>query len=76
MVEELTEIQEAFLSDLRASGSIILSMTKIQDKYSDIASKASIKRNIEALVNSGIVKRNNYKINHNGKITSTTIYKL
>ena len=76
MIKELTQTQEAFLADLSNSNVICMSMVELQEKYSQIASKASIKRNIEELVANGMVKRYHHKMVHNGRITSTTMYKL
>lgn len=78
MVElELTKTQEAFLDDLRDSKILIISMKSIQEKYSHIASKASIKRDIETLVVDGIIERNKMKtVGHNGRYLSSTSYKI
>ena len=73
---ELTIFQEQFLVDLSVVGTLTISMVQIQEKYANIASKASIKRNVNALVSDGIIKRHHFKIIHNGKITSTTIYQI
>ena len=51
------ETQNTFLSDLRAQGSTITSMDQLQKKYSHIASKASIKRDITSLLEDGSVDR-------------------
>lgn len=71
----LTNTQEAFLSDLNNSKVIIASMAELQEKYAENCSKSSVKRDIDFLVANFMVTRENHIRNHNGKITSTTIYK-
>jgi len=74
MTTELTLTQEAFLKDLKAHKVLCISMVQIQKKYSDIASKASIKRDIESLVVDGLIIRTHRKLMVRGKITSSTMY--
>lgn len=73
---ELTNTQEQFLIDLANFKCIIASMVELQEKYAHIASKASIKRDIDSLVSNHIITREHNKLFSNGKITSITIYKL
>lgn len=76
MVVELTKAQEAFLSDLKTHTAISISMTQLQERYANIQSKASIKRDIETLIADGIIKRTHHKLVTRGRITSSTIYQL
>jgi hypothetical protein len=75
MTTQLTNTQEAFLSDLSHSNTIIMSMDLLQKKYSTIASKSQIKRDIDILVNDGMVERKIVRCVVRGKIISKTIYK-
>lgn len=72
---KLNDVQIDFLTNLNNSKVIIASMAELQEKYSQNASKASVKRDIDFLVTNFMVTRENHIRNHNGKITSTTIYK-
>lgn len=76
MTKELTPTQELILADLTTLGALSISMTQMQLKYSKIASKASIKRDIDKLVEEGIITRTHIKKCENGRITSTTIYSV
>ena len=71
-----TKVQEKLISDLTAFGSISASMVELQNKYAKIQSKASIKRDIDKLVEEGIIKRIHIKKCDKGRITSTTIYQI
>ena len=76
-METLTlNTKEQFLEDLRTYGYIRMSMEQLQTKYSYIASKASIKRDIQSLVDDGVVEKNTIIKNHNNKITSTVTYTI
>lgn len=74
MIQELTDTQEAFLNDLNKANTIIMSMDLLQKKYSTIASKSQIKRDIDMLVNDGMVERKIVRCVIHGKIISKTIY--
>ena len=76
MTTELTKIQERFLLDLTNANVICMSMIQLQKKYSYIAPKVVIKRDIDELVENGIVKRYHHKMVFNGRISSTTLYQL
>jgi len=73
MIQELTNTQEAFLNDLNKANTIIMSMDLLQKKYSTIASKSQIKRDIDMLVNDGMVERKIVRCVVHGKIISKTI---
>lgn len=73
---ELTKTQEQFIDDLKHLNCIIASMVELQEKYSENASKASVKRDIDSLVSNGIITREHHKIFAHGRIMSNTIYKL
>lgn len=74
MIQELTNTQEAFLNDLRHFNTIIMSMDLLQKKYAHISPKSQIKRDIDRLVNDGMVERKTVRCVLNGKIISKTIY--
>jgi hypothetical protein len=74
MIQELTNTQEAFLNDLRDLNTIIMSMDLLQKKYAYMAPKSQIKRDIDMLVNDGIVERKIVRCVVHGKIISKTIY--
>ena len=77
MIKELTQTQERFLDDLRDSIVIINTMTRLQTKYQENNSKAQVKRDIESLINDGIIERKIMRsIGHGGRYTSATSYKL
>jgi hypothetical protein len=68
MTTQLTNTQEAFLSDLSHSNTIIMSMDLLQKKYCHIASKAKVKRDIDRLVNDGMVERKMVRCVVHGKL--------
>jgi len=76
-MEELNETQEIFINDLRDSIVIINTMSNLQNKYAKNVSKAQVKRDIESLINDGIIERKIMRsIGHGGRYTSATSYKL
>jgi predicted transcriptional regulator len=72
-----TKTQNAFISLLRDSNHLVITIPQICEKYSYIESnKAKIKREIESLVDSGRVKRTKVTLSTNGRFMSSTIYQL
>lgn len=66
-----------FLDDLRVVGPLVMSLTEIQEKYSqNEPNKAQIKRELDELIISGRVKRTRVKTFTNGRFLSSTIYEV
>ena len=73
----ITPLQNAFISLLRDSNHLVMSMVQIQEKFSYIEpNKAKIKREINQLIESGRIKRNTVTLATNGRFLSSTIYQL
>ena len=73
----ITPLQNAFISLLRDSNHLVMSMVQIQEKFCYIEpNKAKIKREINQLIESGRIKRDTVTLATNGRFLSSTIYQL